>query len=285
MSESQFYLDLNELKGDKIIDFLPGIFYIYELVEEDFELIHWNTNHEKVTGYASSELRGKRVYDFFYPTDFEVISHGIAEILEKGIVKQVYANLRLKNGKTLPYLFEGYKFESNGSTCFLGVGLDVSTYVSAREELNRAKFDLHKRNKELFGFNLQVDQFLKFKEQLHEAVTELKKMESIDEVREGLSRFEKKMNAESKKQGMLEIFQQRFSEIHDQFFANLKLKHPSLTQSEIKYLAYLKIKLSNFQISALLNVGKEAIKKKKYRIRKKMGLDASLPLEVYIDQF
>ena len=285
MSESQFYLDLNELKGDKIIDFLPGIFYIYELVEEDFELIHWNTNHEKVTGYASSELRGKRVYDFFYPTDFEVIRNGIAEILEKGIVKQVYANLRLKNGKTLPYLFEGYKFESNGSTCFLGVGLDVSTYVSAREELNRAKFDLHKRNKELFGFNLQVDQFLKFKEQLHEAVTELKKMESIDEVREGLSRFEKKMNAESKKQGMLEIFQQRFSEIHDQFFANLKLKHPSLTQSEIKYLAYLKIKLSNFQISALLNVGKEAIKKKKYRIRKKMGLDASLPLEVYIDQF
>lgn len=285
MNESRVSLDLNELKRDKIIDFLPGIFYVYELVGQDFELIHWNTNHEKVTGYSSSELLGKKVYDFFYPTDFEVISHGIKEIMDKGIVSQVYANLRLKNGKTLPYLFEGYKFESEGSTCFLGVGLDVSTYTSTREELKQAKFDLHKRNKELFGFNLQLDQFLKFKEQMHEDVTELQKMDSIEEIKGALVGFEKKLNAESKKQGMLEVFQQRFNEVHDQFFANLKLKHPSLTESELKYLAYLKIKLSSFQISALLNIGKEAIKKKRYRIRKKMGLDAGTSLEVYLDHF
>jgi DNA-binding CsgD family transcriptional regulator len=61
--------------------------------------------------------------------------------------------------------------------------------------------------------------------------------------------------------------------------------NPSLTNSEVKYLAYLKIKLSGFQIATLLNVGKEAIKKKRYRIRKKLGLDKKMvDLEEFVDQ-
>ena len=105
MSQKPVSIDLSKLMHEEIINFLPGIFYVYELVEDGFELIYWNRNHEIVTGYSSKELLRKRVLDFFLPDDFKVIEKGLSEILEKGNVKQVNANLLLKNGLTLPYLF------------------------------------------------------------------------------------------------------------------------------------------------------------------------------------
>ena len=53
----------------------------------------------------------------------------------------------------------------------------------------------------------------------------------------------------------------------------------------MKYLAYLKIELGGFQIAALLNIGKDAIKKKRYRIKKKLGIQSNTSLEEFVDQF
>jgi PAS domain S-box-containing protein len=285
MNSGQFFFDLDKLKRDLIIDFLPGIFYIYEQLGDDFQLIHWNKNHEKVTGYSSAELKGKNVLDFFYPSDFEVIRNGVTEIMVKGTVKQVNANLKLKNGNTLPYLFEGYKFVSGQKVCFLGVGLDVSNYVMTQKELENLRFQLYRKNRELFSFSEQNAELIKLKAELKEKFQAFRKMDSLDQVRKELAELEKNMQVDLSKQEIWNVFQMRFNEVHDDFFDNLKMLNPSLTNSEVKYLAYLKIKLSGFQIAALLNVGKEAIKKKRYRIRKKLGLDRKMvDLEEFVDQ-
>jgi len=285
MNSGPLFFDLDKLKRDLIIDFLPGIFYIYEQLGDDFQLIHWNKNHEAVTGYSSAELKGKNVLDFFYPSDFEVIRNGVTEIMVKGTVKQVNANLKLKNGNTLPYLFEGYKFVSGQKVCFLGVGLDVSNYVMTQKELENLRFQLYRKNRELFSFSEQNAELIKLKAELKEKFQALRKMDSLDQVRKELAELEKNMQVDLSKQEIWNVFQMRFNEVHDDFFDNLKMLNPSLTNSEVKYLAYLKIKLSGFQIATLLNVGKEAIKKKRYRIRKKLGLDKKMvDLEGFVDQ-
>ena len=270
---------------DRIIDFLPGIFYVYEKVGEDFELVHWNTNHEEVTGYSSDELRGKGAFDFFYPEDLGVIREGLSEIMTRGNVKQVYANLRLKNGQTIPYLFEGYKFVSGKRTCFMGVGLDVSAYTNTREELDFVKTELQRKNRELFGFSMQNIELIQLKRELRERFALLQETGSLEEIKSDLRQIDLRLGKEGRKQQIWDVFQLRFNEIHPDFFSQLRLRHPSLTSSELKYLAYLKIKLSGFQIAALLNIGKDAIKKKRYRIRQKLGIHSHTRLEEFVDQF
>jgi len=81
------------------------------------------------------------------------------------------------------------------------------------------------------------------------------------------------------------LFNQQFAAVHDKFHASLKAVHPSLTQSEMKFCAYLKMNMSGNQIAGSLNVTSEAIRKTRYRIRKKMGLKPSDSLEEHISQF
>lgn len=82
-----------------------------------------------------------------------------------------------------------------------------------------------------------------------------------------------------------DFFKLRFNEVHPDFFVKLKGAHPELSNTELKYCAYFKVNLSAAQIATALNVGSEAIKKGKYRIRKKIDLPRNKTLEEYIYTF
>ena len=135
---------------------------MYEIRGNNSYLIHWNKNHETVTGYSAKEIKDKNVFDFFYPSDFSIIEKGLSEIMHTGHVKQVFANLKLKDGSTLPYLFEGYQFYSEEKLCFMGVGIDMSMYIESQKELALAKkqidnyaIELKKKERELLTFLLE----------------------------------------------------------------------------------------------------------------------------------
>ncbi len=80
-------------------------------------------------------------------------------------------------------------------------------------------------------------------------------------------------------------FNEKFSALHQEFYANLMQKHPELTKTELKFCAYLRIRLSGNQIANIMNVTHEAIRKTRYRIRKKMNLESDESLENYISKF
>lgn len=82
-----------------------------------------------------------------------------------------------------------------------------------------------------------------------------------------------------------DLFNQKFNNLHPEFFSKVKNTHPQLTKNEIKYLAFLKLDLDNNQISEILNITYEAIKKTRYRIRKKIMIDRTISLEDYISNF
>ena len=74
-----------------------------------------------------------------------------------------------------------------------------------------------------------------------------------------------------------------FEKVHPDFFNRLQKKHPTLTQHELKHCAYLKIKLSNKEIAALLNVSPKSMQMARYRLKKKMDLGADEDLLGFID--
>jgi hypothetical protein len=63
-----------------------------------------------------------------------------------------------------------------------------------------------------------------------------------------------------------------FEQVHPQFFNNLLILYPTLTIHEQKLCAYLRMKMSNKEISRLLNIAPESVKMLRYRLKKKMKL-------------
>ena len=92
----------------------------------------------------------------------------------------------------------------------------------------------------------------------------------------------KKLKFQSRKHDNWEIFKLRFNKVHSDFFNKLLNQHSNLTKSEVKFCAYLYIRLSSDQIGAILNVSPMGIKKTRYRIRKKIGLNTKDSLDSYI---
>jgi tetratricopeptide (TPR) repeat protein len=77
-------------------------------------------------------------------------------------------------------------------------------------------------------------------------------------------------------------FKDMFEQVHHNFFLNIKNICPALTENELRFCAFLRINLLNKEIAQMLNSSNDAIKKTRYRIRKKLNLDSKTSLEDYI---
>ncbi|MEL0032569.1 MAG: LuxR C-terminal-related transcriptional regulator [Paracoccaceae bacterium] len=80
-------------------------------------------------------------------------------------------------------------------------------------------------------------------------------------------------------------FESAFNELDFDFMANLNKRHQGLTRQEVRLLVYIRLNLSNKEISDLLNIGLKSVEMKRYRVRKKLGLEKSQNLSEYIHSF
>ena len=80
----------------------------------------------------------------------------------------------------------------------------------------------------------------------------------------------------------IELFSEKFSQLHHDFNRKLSESYPQLTRKEIKFLAFLKIGLSNKQIATLNNITPAAVHKMRYRIKKKLNLPADTSLDDFV---
>lgn len=80
---------------------------------------------------------------------------------------------------------------------------------------------------------------------------------------------------------------------HDQFIINFekanpglldKIKeiHPNLSDSDLKFLAYIRMNMSNRDIASLMNITPDSCKRRKNRISKKLNLSSSAELYNYV---
>lgn len=82
-----------------------------------------------------------------------------------------------------------------------------------------------------------------------------------------------------------EIFEALFDQAHEDFFKRLKLTFPDLTQSDLKLCAYLKLNLASKEIAPLLNISIRGVEIRRYRLRKRLGLNSEENLVEFIMQF
>ena len=79
-------------------------------------------------------------------------------------------------------------------------------------------------------------------------------------------------------------FETRFNNLNPEFSNTLTTNFSKLTKNDIEFCTLLKLKLSNKEIASLLQISHESVITKKYRIRKKMGIQDEAELEMMLSQ-
>jgi len=297
LNQSYIELEANQFINakafsSKLINSLPGIFYVYEKIGGEFFLKKWNNSLESKLGYSNEELFNMQPYQFFNKKVYEKVEKAIMQIFSTGSTIQVKAPMIFKNGQEIPYLFEAYKFENKDSLYFMGVGLDVSIQYELEQKQKRqqrakrkAKEKLNAKKRELVANALQISKTSAIIKYTQKQIDTLLVKHKDTGIFNDLRRIKKDLALQESDKDNWEVFRLLFTQVHKDFFTKLKALHSTLTKSELKFCAYIRIHLSSSQISAVLNVTNEAIKKTRYRIRKKMGLPPKDSLEDYIAKF
>ncbi len=76
-----------------------------------------------------------------------------------------------------------------------------------------------------------------------------------------------------------------FNEVNKDFFINLKARYDSLTTRDLKLCAYLRMNLSTKEIALLANVSPRGIDASRYRLRKKLEVNANINLTEFLMEF
>jgi ligand-binding sensor domain-containing protein len=79
-----------------------------------------------------------------------------------------------------------------------------------------------------------------------------------------------------------EQFAKHFDSVHSDFIVSLKEKHPTLTGNELKLCANLRMNLSTKEIAQLMNISVRGVEIGRYRLRKKLQLEAGMNLFDYL---
>ena len=70
----------------------------------------------------------------------------------------------------------------------------------------------------------------------------------------------------------MEIFDVNFEKIHHDFFEKLKQLDPTITKRELRLCAFVKMDLTNKEISPLLNISTRGVETARYKVRKKLNV-------------
>ena len=273
----------------KLLDCLPGVFYLYKIDSDGYKMKRMNEYHLDVFGYTEEECQDKSPLFFLDPDYHSQVLDAIMDLREKRVRTQVYANIITKAGQSIPFLFEGHLVMIGEEEYFTGLGLNISELITAKQQLQILEMEKKKilrekelKDKELLALALKENQNEILLNRISKQLKNIEENTNPDLIEEQLKPITKLITNHSRFQDGWSQFQEAFIGIHQDFFKNLKGMHPDLTEKEIRFCAYLRIKMNPTDLCMLMNISKEGLKKKRYRIRQKLHLNQNQELDEYI---
>lgn len=146
------------------------------------------------------------------------------------------------------------------------------------------RLSLSRENERLKNQELKRELELKYKEVLGQALQLAQKNEAILDLKERLTKELKEQPNEALRRtiqsldGKINVekdwtaFRTSFEGVYKRFFDKIKADFDSLTARELQLCALLRLNLSIKEMSNVLGISQEGVKKARYRIRKKLGL-------------
>ncbi len=151
----------------------------------------------------------------------------------------------------------------------------------------------HLAEKKLVSERTSAELKVKKKELAVTALQLIEKDKLLEEVKNGLEELQN-IQTESKVEQIKstirvnsaktwEEFEARFVQVNSTFYESLGKKHPTLSRSELKLCALIKLNFSSKEMAQLLGISPDSINKARYRLRKKLNLNQNDKLVQYIN--
>lgn len=113
---------------------------------------------------------------------------------------------------------------------------------------------------------------------LLEKLNEIQETQNSQQLQQLVTHLKQLMNQDESKDRFLIDFQSA----HPGLLERINKRHPSLSDSDLQFLAFVSMNLSNNDISSLINISPDSCKKRRMRLSKKLGLESSSLLYEYI---
>lgn len=148
---------------------------------------------------------------------------------------------------------------------------------------NQIAENLELKNKELTSSLLQLVSYSEMMDNLLQDVQNITRNTDADTallLESVYSNYRSQMSASNWKE-----FETRFLQVNNDFIKKIQLDFPTLTANEQKLCAFVSLNLSTKDISAITLQTEDSIKKARYRLRKKLGLDEKDSLITFLAQY
>lgn len=107
---------------DAIFESAPGMLYLHA---RDGQIVRWNSQHEKITGYSSEETKQMKTDELFRPEDHSKLHRCWDRAFSKG-TDELEVDLIRKDGQAVPHFFKMVRVEIRGKAHLVGIGIDLS---------------------------------------------------------------------------------------------------------------------------------------------------------------
>ncbi len=122
-------------------------------------------------------------------------------------------------------------------------------------------------------------------ERKNQLLSDIKKRFDEQNGLEDQGTFDKILRDELRNEGILDKSAKEFMDIHPGFFLKLKeLSAGKMTALDLKYCAYIHLKLSTKEISSIFHIEPKSVRMSKYRIKQKLDLPKDQDLDIFLQE-
>jgi len=133
---------------------MPGIFYA---LDEKGNIIRWNKNEEKVTGYSGAELNNMRALNTIAEEDRDMVASKIGTVFSQGY-SSVETLIQAKDGTKTRYLLTGARVDIGNKAYLIGMGIDITERTQTELALKQSE----ERYQALFDSSIELVYVLDF---------------------------------------------------------------------------------------------------------------------------
>ncbi|MEX0780193.1 MAG: PAS domain S-box protein [Balneolales bacterium] len=170
--------------AESLINNHPGMFFLFD---RQGKFYRWNNNLEELTGYTADEVEKMHPLKFIPDEYLETFKKTIDKAFARGKA-EVEAALLVKDGKIIPFFFEGIAIELDGKDYILGTGSDISELVKERTERMYLSQVLEKSRNEIYITDENTMRFIYVNEGAREnlgySFEDLQEMSPLDVIAE-----------------------------------------------------------------------------------------------------
>jgi len=161
--------------------------------------------------------------------------------------------------------------------------LAETTLKNHQLEKEKLQSELKNKSKDLSDFSFYLKNLKELNNTLAEKLGGLEKLNPKQQ-KELLGNMLKELNMQHYTQEKVQLVQENIDNVNHELYSILLKRFPDLSKSELELCGFLRLNMSNKDISILKKIEPESVKMARYRLRKKLLLDSETDIYRFLSE-